>query len=168
MRLAWLLLLILVVTGPGCDFRKAEREALRKQAQNNLKQMKLALQAYHSGDDEVLPAEPSPTGEASAEAADSSGLAESDAAPAGDSSTVTGEVAALQHCPAGLIDGLRLADGTSIRFPSHAADAIKAVADVGEAVEVTGRRLEDGTSVNALKILNPRTGEALEVGFPDP
>lgn len=62
--------------------------------------------------------------------------------------------------PYGEIDGLRLADGTVVKFAPHLADALAAAVKPGDAVRVIGRPEARGT-VRADAIVNTASGQTV-------
>lgn len=71
-----------------------------------------------------------------------------------------GPVTRLLTNPYGDIDGLRLSDGTIVRFPPHMADALTAAVKVGDRVRIIGRR-ETAGSVKADAVVNSATGQTV-------
>ncbi len=62
--------------------------------------------------------------------------------------------------PYGEVDGLRVADGTIVRFPPHLADAMTAAIRPGDRVRIIGRRDAQGP-VRADAIVNSATGQTV-------
>lgn len=62
--------------------------------------------------------------------------------------------------PYGEVDGLRLSDGTIVRFPPHLADALTEAVQAGDRVRVIGRR-ETASAVKADVIMNAATGKTV-------
>ncbi|MDD2991428.1 MAG: hypothetical protein PHI64_21030 [Zoogloea sp.] len=73
---------------------------------------------------------------------------------------VQGQVQRMLINPYGEVDGLRLADGTLVKFPPHLADALTAVVKPGDAVRVIGRPQARGT-VHADAIVNTASGQTV-------
>ena len=71
-----------------------------------------------------------------------------------------GAVQRLLINPYGEIDGLRLADGTIVRFPPHLSDAVAAAVKPGDAVRVVGRPQGRGM-VKADAIVNVASGQTV-------
>lgn len=62
--------------------------------------------------------------------------------------------------PYGEVDGLRVADGTIVRFPPHLAQAMTAAMKPGDRVRIIGRREAHG-QVRADVIVNSATGQTV-------
>lgn len=75
-------------------------------------------------------------------------------------SVVQGEVQRMMTNPYGEVDGLRLTDGTIVKFPPHRADALTAAVKTGDAVRVIGRPEAPGT-VKADAVINAATGQTV-------
>lgn len=71
-----------------------------------------------------------------------------------------GQVQRLLINPYGEVDGLRLADGTVVRFPPHLSQALSAAIKPGDAVRVIGRPQSRG-SVKADAIVNATSGQTV-------
>lgn len=71
-----------------------------------------------------------------------------------------GAVQRLLINPYGEIDGLRLADGTIVKFPPHLSDAVAAAVKPGDAVRVVGRPQGRGM-VKADAIINAASGQTV-------
>lgn len=71
-----------------------------------------------------------------------------------------GQVQRLLTNPYGEVDGLRLADGTIVRFAPHLADALTAAVKPGDTVRVIGRPHARGT-VQADAIVNDASGQTV-------
>lgn len=69
-------------------------------------------------------------------------------------------VARLLTNPYGEVDGLRLTDGTVVRFPPHMSDALTAAVKVGDTVRIIGRS-EAGGAVKADAIVNSASGQTV-------
>lgn len=90
-----------------------------------------------------------------------------DEIPAGaEAAVVRGSVVQWRRCPAGMIQGVRLADGTEVRFPSYPADPLAELAPPEEPVEVVGWRFPHDPILHARWIRNPRTTDEAEVDLP--
>lgn len=76
-------------------------------------------------------------------------------------------VARLLTNPYGEVDGLRLTDGTVVRFPPHMADALTTAVKVGDTVRIIGRS-EAGGAVKADAIVNTATGQTVYDQPPEP
>jgi hypothetical protein len=77
-----------------------------------------------------------------------------------------GIVLQWRRCPAGLIQGARLDDGTEIRFPSYPPDPLAELAPADEPVEVLGWQFPTESILHARWIRNPRSAEVAEVDLP--
>jgi hypothetical protein len=87
--------------------------------------------------------------------------------PAGaTAASARGIVAQWRRCPAGLVQGARLEDGTEIRFPSYPPDPLAELAPADEPVEVLGWRFPSETILHARWIRNPKSAELAEVDLP--
>ena len=87
--------------------------------------------------------------------------------PAGaEAAVVRGSVLQWHRCPAGMIQGVRLDDGTEVRFPSYPADPLAELAPPEEPVEVVGWRFPHDPILHARWIRNPRTTDEAEVDLP--
>ncbi len=73
-------------------------------------------------------------------------------------SVVQGEVQRMMTNPYGEVDGLRLMDGTIVKFPPHKADSLTAALKTGDAVRIIGRPEARGT-VKADAVINSATGQ---------
>lgn len=82
------------------------------------------------------------------------------AMPAAMQAVLESPVTRLLTNPYGEVDGLRLSDGTIVRFPPHLAEALTAAVQVGDRVRVIGRR-ESASSVKADAIVNAATGQTV-------
>ncbi|CAB5693567.1 Uncharacterised protein [Delftia tsuruhatensis] len=82
------------------------------------------------------------------------------AMPAAMQAELESPVTRLLTNPYGEVDGLRLSDGTIVRFPPHLAEALTAAVQVGDRVRVIGRR-ESASSVKADAIVNTATGQTV-------
>ena len=71
------------------------------------------------------------------------------------------------HQPLREVDGLRLTDGTVVRFPPHMADALTTAVKVGDTVRIIGRS-EAGGAVKADAIVNTATGQTVYDQPPEP
>lgn len=71
-----------------------------------------------------------------------------------------GQVQRMLINPYGEVDGLRLADGTLVKFPPHLADALTAAVKPGDVVRVIGRPQARGT-VLADAIVNTASGQTV-------
>lgn len=71
-----------------------------------------------------------------------------------------GQVQRLLLNPYGEADGLRLADGTIVRFPPHMSDALTAAVKTGDSVQIIGRPQARG-SVKADAIVNKANGQTV-------
>lgn len=78
-----------------------------------------------------------------------------------------GQVQRLLINPYGEVDGLRLADGTVVRFPPHLSQALSATIKPGDAVRVIGRPQSRG-SVKADAIVNATSGQTVYDQPPPP
>ncbi|MCZ8396382.1 hypothetical protein [Achromobacter ruhlandii] len=78
-----------------------------------------------------------------------------------------GQVQRLLINPYGEVDGLRLADGTVVRFPPHLSQALSAAIKPGDAVRVIGRPQSRG-SVKADAIVNATSGQTVYDQPPPP
>lgn len=87
--------------------------------------------------------------------------------PAGaEAAVVRGRVLQWRRCPAGMIQGVRLDEGTEVRFPSHPADPLAELAPSEEPVEIVGWRFPHDPVLHARWIRNPRTANEAEVDLP--
>jgi hypothetical protein len=87
--------------------------------------------------------------------------------PAGaEAAVVRGVVVQWRRCPAGMIQGVRLDEGTEVRFPSHPADPLAELAPSEEPVEIVGWRFPHDPVLHARWIRNPRTANEAEVDLP--
>ncbi len=87
--------------------------------------------------------------------------------PAGaEAAVVRGVVVQWRRCPAGMIQGVRLDEGTEVRFPSHPADPLAELAPSEEPVEIGGWRFPHDPVLHARWIRNPRTANEAEVDLP--
>lgn len=75
-------------------------------------------------------------------------------------SVAQGTVQRMLINPYGEVDGLRLADGTIVKFPPHVSDALTAAVKVGDAVRIIGRPEARGT-VKADAIVNTASGQTV-------
>jgi len=75
-------------------------------------------------------------------------------------SVVEGQVQRMLINPYGEVDGLRLSDGTIVKFPPHMADALTATVKVNDAVRIIGRAEARGT-VRAYAIAHSGTGQTV-------
>ncbi|WKL15873.1 hypothetical protein QYQ99_26775 [Comamonas testosteroni] len=73
---------------------------------------------------------------------------------------VEGQVQRMLINPYGEVDGLRLKDGTIVKFPPHMAEALLAAVKVGDAVRVIGRAQTRGT-VQAEAIVQTASGRTV-------
>ncbi len=71
-----------------------------------------------------------------------------------------GEVGRMLINPYGEVDGLRLVDGTIVKFPPHMAAELTAAVKPGQMVRVFGRR-EGGGGVEADSIVNVATAQTV-------
>ncbi|MFN9375403.1 MAG: hypothetical protein ACK6D3_26310 [Planctomycetaceae bacterium] len=87
--------------------------------------------------------------------------------PAGAAAAVVrGRVLQWRRCPAGMILGMRLDEGTEVRFPPSPADPLAELAPPEEPVEIIGWRFPHDPVLHARWIRNPRTADAAEVDLP--
>ena len=77
-----------------------------------------------------------------------------------------GAVVHWWRCPAGQIQGVRLDDGTEVRFPSYPADPLAEVAPPEQPVEVIGWRFPGDPVLHARWIRNPQSADEAEVDLP--
>lgn len=77
------------------------------------------------------------------------------------SPVVQGQVQRMLINPYGEADGLRLVDGTIVRFPPHMSEALAAAVRPGDNVRVTGRP-EAGRTVSADVIVNVASGQTVQ------
>lgn len=82
------------------------------------------------------------------------------AAAANGPQVAQGVVQRMLMNPYGELDGLRLADGTVVRFPPHLSAQLAAAAKPGDAVRVIGRVQAPGT-VKADAIVNTTSGQTI-------
>src|SRR5208283_5212995 len=78
--------------------------------------------------------------------------------------SVTGKVQQYLLTPHGEVEGLLLADGTSVRFPPHEGQALAEIAKPGDeitAVGFLGPSSSYGRTLKALTITNTATGLSL-------
>ncbi|MDR3067655.1 MULTISPECIES: hypothetical protein [Comamonas] len=80
-------------------------------------------------------------------------------APAGQY-VLEGQVQQMLINPYGEVDGLRLKDGSIVKFPPHMAEALLAAVKVGDAVRAIGRAQTRGT-VQAEAIIQTATGRTV-------
>lgn len=73
---------------------------------------------------------------------------------------VQGKVKRMLINPYGEVDGLRLTDGTIVKFPPHRADALMNVARAGDMIRVFGRP-EGRSTIKADTIVNAATLQAV-------
>jgi hypothetical protein len=163
MRLTQFLLLVTFVSISGCESRE---EARRKQVANELKQIGLALEAYHgkSGGSEAkkesimneeTPATVSPNAAGTERRADKT-------------AKVSGEIAEFHLSPDGEVDGITLKDGTEIRFPPKSGERVTATVSIGDQVEISGWTHAGESEVHAAAITNVGSGNAVDVDQPPP
>jgi hypothetical protein len=163
MRLVNIFALAALVGITGCGSRE---EARRKEVAANLKQIELALDAYHAKQKELGAKEAqNTTDQAPVKAAPQAEGAERQADKA---KKVSGEVAELHRSPAGEVDGLTLKDGTEVRFPPKAGDNVAAAVSIGDQVEIAGWTHAGESEVHAATITNVGSGKALDVDQPPP
>lgn len=74
--------------------------------------------------------------------------------------TVEGQVQRMLINPYGEVDGLRLSDGTIVKFPPHMADALTTTVKVGDAVRIIGHAEARGT-VRADAIVHTGSGRTV-------
>jgi hypothetical protein len=87
--------------------------------------------------------------------------------PAGaTAASARGIVVQWRRCPAGLIQGARLDDGTEVRFPSQSPDPLAELAPADEPVDVLGWRFPSEAVLHARWIRNPQSAELAEVDLP--
>jgi hypothetical protein len=157
MRLLRILFLVTLVGNAGCESRE---EARRKQVANNLKQISLALQNYHSqhkepGDKGESDASTTPNAEATERRADKA-------------AEVSGGIAEFHQSPDGEVDGITLKDGTEIRFPPKSGKNVSATVSIGDQVEISGWTHAGESEVHAAKITNVGSGKTVDVDQPPP
>ncbi|MNX05518.1 hypothetical protein D3C86_351380 [compost metagenome] len=75
-------------------------------------------------------------------------------------SVAEGKVQRLLMNPYGEVDGLRLADGTLVRFPPHLSESLVAAVKPGDTVRVIGRG-QAPRGVRADAIVNTSTGQTV-------
>lgn len=73
---------------------------------------------------------------------------------------VEGQVQRMLINPYGEVDGLRLSDGTIVKFAPHMADALTAAVQVGDAVRIIGRAQARGT-VKADAVVHTASGRTV-------
>ena len=157
MRLPQFFLLVTFVSISGCESRE---DARRKQVANELKQIGLALQAYHSqhaepGGKEEPGTSTTPNAEATERRADKA-------------AKVSGEIAEFHQSPDGEVDGITLKDGTEIRFPPKSGERVTATVSIGDQVEISGWTHAGESEVHAAAITNVGSGKAVDVDQPPP
>jgi len=87
--------------------------------------------------------------------------------PAGaTAASARGIVVQWRRCPAGLIQGARLDDGTEVRFPSQPPDPLAELAPADQPVDVLGWRFPSEAVLHARWIRNPQSAELAEVDLP--
>lgn len=90
------------------------------------------------------------------------------AEPAGEPGQVKGKVALYALNPHGAVDGLILTDGTEVRFPPRASNALVFAVKPGDAVTIRGLKSATVPGVTALVVTNDATGTVVETGPPGP
>lgn len=164
MRFLNILVLLTLVGITGCESRE---EARRKQAANNLQQIRLAIDAYQAkhAEPEGEKEEPGTSDQVPAAAARNGEGAERRA----DKMTkVSGEVAEFHLSPDGEVDGITLKDGAEVRFPPKAGKNVAATVSIGDMVEVAGWTHADESEIHAATIANVRSSKAVDVDEPPP
>lgn len=79
---------------------------------------------------------------------------------------VRGVVVQWRRCPAGMIQGVRLDEGTEVRFPSYPADPLAELAPPGQPIEIVGWRFPEDPVLHARWIRNPQSADEAEVDLP--
>jgi hypothetical protein len=77
-----------------------------------------------------------------------------------------GIVMQWRRCPAGMIQGVRLDDGTEVRFPSYPPDPLAELAPPDQPVEVLGWQFPSEAVLHARWIRNPHSTDSVEVDLP--
>jgi hypothetical protein len=163
MRVTATIALLVLAGTAGCESRD---EARRKQVANNMKQLSLALEAYHGkyAKAEDISAEGTSGQVATTDASNADGADRR----AGKSTTVRGEVAEFRRSPDGEIDGIELKDGTEVRFPPNSGESVAAFVSIGNNVEITGWTHAEELVFHAATVTNLETGQSAEVDEPPP
>ena len=155
MRLFNILLLASLVSVVGCESRE---QARRKQVVNNMKQIRLALDAYHAKHAEAV-------ADTSAEAAPDAAV---DERRAEKTARVSGEVVEFHRSPDGEVDGIALKDGTEVRFPPGFGEKVTDIVSIGDQVEFVGWTHTGEPEVHAATVTNVANGKSVEVDRPPP
>ena len=164
MRFLNVLVLLTLVGIAGCESRE---EARRKQAANNLKQIRLAMDAYQAKHAEAKGKEEKP-GKSDHVPVAAARNGEDAERRADKMMKISGEVAEFHQSPDGEVDGITLKDGTEVRFPPQAGKNVAATVSIGDQVEVTGWTHAGESEIHAATIANVGSSKAVDVDEPPP
>ena len=81
---------------------------------------------------------------------------------------VTGMVASFQENPQGDVDGLRLDDGTEVRFRPEGATKLTGIVSLKDRVTIEGWINSGESEIHAATIKNLASGKSVDVDRPPP
>jgi hypothetical protein len=82
--------------------------------------------------------------------------------------TAAGVVAAFHKSRNGEVDGLRLDDGTEVRFPAAASKKLAGVVSLKDRITIEGWTYAGESEIHAATIKNEASGKAVDVDRPPP